>query len=113
MHKAVKDKLLILLDPPPMPSAVIQILDASKEKSTAGTVVSAGKLIDELQPGDRVSFAKFAGFSTFIDGQEYRTLKLDDVMLVLDKDMPTPEINFHTDRKKPEPHKRGVIQTFN
>lgn len=120
MHRSVRDKLLVKMDEAPDLSEIIEINAQFKDKATTGTVVSAGKLVDEIAAGDRVGFSKFAGFQTFIEGVEHRTLKADDVMVVLDPTMPPIEINFHTDRKKASAKQdgniittRGMIQTLN
>jgi co-chaperonin GroES (HSP10) len=120
MHRSVRDKLLVKMDEAPDLSEIIEISPQFKDKATTGTVISVGKLVDEIAVGDRVGFSKFAGFQTFIEGVEHRTLKQDDVMVLLDPSMPALEINFHTDRKK-SPAKRdsniivtrGMVPTIN
>lgn len=71
----------------------IVLPDTAKEKPQEGEVlaVGPGKLLDngkrvvsELQAGQRVLFAKYAGTEVKMDGQEYLILRESDIMGIIE-----------------------------
>lgn len=71
----------------------IIIPDSAKEKPQQAEVVAvgSGKLLPnglsasiEVKPGDRILFGKYTGSETKIDGQEYLTMREDEILAVLD-----------------------------
>ncbi len=67
--------------------------DTAKEKPQEGEVLAAGpgKVLDngkrstlEVQPGQKVLFAKYAGTEVKIDGEEYLILRESDVMGIIE-----------------------------
>ena len=71
----------------------IIIPDTAKEKPQQGTVIAAGngKMNDEgkriplgVKAGDRILFGKYAGQEIKLDGEEYLTMKEDDVLAVIE-----------------------------
>jgi len=73
----------------------IIIPDTAKEKPIEGKVVAVGtgkgrkdgsKLPMEVQVGDRILFATYAGTEVKVDGEEHLIMKEEDVLAVLEKD---------------------------
>ena len=73
----------------------IIIPDTAKEKPSEGKVVAVGtgkgrkdgsKLPMEVQVGDRILFATYAGTEVKVDGEEHLIMKEEDVLAVLEKD---------------------------
>lgn len=71
----------------------IVLPDTAKEKPQEGEVlaVGPGKVLDngkrstpEIQAGQRVLFAKYAGTEVKIDGEEYLILRESDVMGIVE-----------------------------
>ena len=71
----------------------IVLPDTSKEKPQEGEVlaVGPGKVLDngkrttlEVQAGQRVLFAKYAGTEVKIDGEEYLILRESDIMGIVE-----------------------------
>ncbi|GAC1393716.1 MAG: co-chaperone GroES [Ktedonobacteraceae bacterium] len=71
----------------------IMLPDTAKEKPQEGEVlaVGPGKVLDngkrsalEVQAGQRVLFAKYAGAEVKIDGEEYLILRESDIMGILE-----------------------------
>ncbi len=67
--------------------------DTAKEKPQEGEVlaVGPGKILDngkratlEIQAGQRVLFAKYAGTEVKIDGEEYLILRENDIMGIVE-----------------------------
>ena len=72
----------------------IVIPDAATEKPDQGEIIAVGngKMGDDgkLQPmsvkvGDKVLFGKYAGQTFKMDGQEYMTMREDDIIGVVEK----------------------------
>jgi chaperonin GroES len=92
--KPLNDRLLVLrTDKEEKSAGGIIIPDTAKEKPMEGTVVAAGpgRLGDdgkrtplEVQKGDRILFAKYAGTEIKIDGVEHLFMREDDILAVLD-----------------------------
>ena len=70
----------------------IIIPDTAKEKPQEGKVVSVGKgkysddgkLIPiEVKAGDRILFGKYSGSEVKLDGEEYLTMREEDVLGIL------------------------------
>ena len=70
----------------------LHIPDSAKEKPQEGEVVAVGKgkrLEDgnlvplDVQVGDRILFGKYSGSEIKLDGQEYLTMREDDVLGIL------------------------------
>jgi len=71
----------------------IVLPDTAKEKPQEGKIlaVGPGKVLDngkrtalEVQVGQRVLFAKYAGTEVKIDGEEYLILRESDIMGIID-----------------------------
>jgi len=71
----------------------IVLPDTAKEKPQEGKIlaVGPGKVLDngkrtalEVQAGQRVLFAKYAGTEVKIDGEEYLILRESDIMGIID-----------------------------
>jgi chaperonin GroES len=71
----------------------IIIPDTAKEKPQQGTVIAVGngKVNDDgkripldVKAGDRILFGKYAGQEITLDGEEYLTMKEDDVLAVIE-----------------------------
>lgn len=76
-----------------MTKSGIVLPDTAKEKPQEGEVlaVGPGKVLDngkrstpEIQAGQRVLFAKYAGTEVKIDGEEYLILRESDVMGIVE-----------------------------
>lgn len=90
--KPLRDRLLVKrVESENKTRGGILIPDTAQEKPQEGKVVAAGKgrITDdgklqpmEVQVGDRVLFAKYAGSEVRIDGEEHVILREDDVMAV-------------------------------
>jgi co-chaperonin GroES (HSP10) len=52
---------------------------ASKERPDTGEVVLCGPDVTGLQPGDRISFVRYAGKTIVIDGHSYSIMKDGEV----------------------------------
>ena len=72
---------------------VIIIPDTAKEKPMESVVVALGtgktddegkKVPFEVKKGERVLVSKYGGTEIKLDGKEYRILKSDDVLAVID-----------------------------
>jgi chaperonin GroES len=70
----------------------IIIPDSAKEKPQEGKVIAVGtgKVTDEgkkipldVKAGDRILFGKYSGSEVKLDGQEYLTMKEEDVLGIL------------------------------
>ena len=71
----------------------IIIPDTAKEKPIEGKVIAVGdgritkegkKIPMEIKKGDRVLFAKYGGTEIKMEGEEYRMMKEDDVLAVIE-----------------------------
>jgi chaperonin GroES len=69
----------------------IVLPETAKEKPQKGEVLAPGKVLDngkrvtpEVQIGQQVLFAKYAGTEVKMDGQEYLILRDTDIMGVVD-----------------------------
>jgi chaperonin GroES len=69
------------------------IPDAAAEKPSQGQVLAAGAgritedgttIPMEVKAGDRVLFSKHAGQTVKVDGEEYRIMREDDVMAIVE-----------------------------
>jgi len=72
----------------------IIIPDTAKEKPQMGEVVAVGKgkvledgkvLPPEVNVGDKVLFAKYAGTEVKIDGEEYLIMSEDEILAIVEK----------------------------
>lgn len=57
--------------------------DSSKEERTEGTIVGAGKDVVELLIGDIIVFGKYAGDDIEVNGEKFKILKENEVLLKL------------------------------
>lgn len=84
----IGDKVLIKKDSPEqVTSAGIIIPDASQDKTAAtGTVIAVGTqdIPDEIKPGMRVIFDRYAGTSVKIDGHDHLVMKGFNIMGVFE-----------------------------
>ena len=72
----------------------IIIPDTAKEKPIEGKVIAVGKgkvqedgttIPMEVEKGDRILFAKYAGTEVKIDGEEHLIMKEDDVFAIIEQ----------------------------
>jgi chaperonin GroES len=72
----------------------IIIPDTAKEKPIEGKVIAVGKgkikkdgtkIPMEVEKGDRILFAKYAGTEVKIDGEEHLIMKEDDVLAIIEQ----------------------------
>jgi len=72
----------------------IIIPDTAKEKPIEGKVIAVGKgkikkdgtkNPMEVEKGDRILFAKYAGTEVKIDGEEHLIMKEDDVLAIIEQ----------------------------
>ena len=72
----------------------IIIPDTAKEKPIEGKVIAVGKgkinedgtkIPMEVEKGDRILFAKYAGTEVKIDGEEHLIMKEDDVIAIIEQ----------------------------
>lgn len=72
----------------------IIIPDTAKEKPIEGKVIAVGKgkikkdgtkIPMEVEKGDRILFAKYAGTDVKIDGEEHLIMKEDDVIAIIEQ----------------------------
>ena len=70
----------------------IIIPDTAKEKPQEGKVIAAGngkvtedgkKIALDVKTGDRILFGKYSGSEVKLDGQEYLTMREEDVLGIL------------------------------
>ena len=70
----------------------IIIPDSAKEKPQEGKAIAVGtgkvteegkKLPLDVKPGDRILFGKYSGSEVKLDGQEYLTMREEDVLGIL------------------------------
>ena len=54
-----------------------------KEKPNRGTVISVGEKIENIKPGDRVLFGKFAGTEVVTEEKKYLIMKYQDLFAIL------------------------------
>ena len=93
MLKPLGDRVIIrVLEKEEKTKSGIFLLDTAKEKPQEGEVVAvgAGKVYDngqrvalEVQVGDKVLFAKYAGTDVNIDGVDHLVLSERDILAVL------------------------------
>lgn len=71
----------------------IIIPDSAKEKPQEGTVIAVGtgKIVDgkkialDVRKGDKILFSKYGGDDIKIEGKEYKILKEDDILAIIEK----------------------------
>lgn len=93
MLKPLGDRVLIrVLEKQEKTKSGIFLPDTAKEKPQEGEVVAvgAGKLFEngqrvpvEVQVGDKVMFAKYAGTEVHLDGVEYLLISERDILAIL------------------------------
>lgn len=92
--KPTRDRLVIkVIDPDTVTKGGIIIPDAATDTPVTGEVLATGKgrlteegtvIPMEVQVGDRVMFTEHAGQLVKVDGQEFRVLKEEDVIAVVE-----------------------------
>lgn len=93
MLKPLGDRVIIeLVEEEQKTASGIVLPDSAKEKPQQGRVVSVGagrvadngsKITPEVEVGNIVIFAKFAGTELKHDGNEYLILREDDILAVI------------------------------
>ncbi len=72
----------------------IIIPDTAKEKPVEGKVIAVGKgkitedgtkIPMEVEKGDRILFAKYAGTEVKVDGEKHLIMKEDDVLAIIEQ----------------------------
>jgi len=71
----------------------IIIPDSAKEKPQEGTVVAVGtgkivngkKIALDVKKGDKILFSKYGGDDIKLEGKEYKILKEDDILAIIEK----------------------------
>ena len=64
-------------------SSGIILATTNKEKPAIYEVISAGPDVKDIQVGDKVVVSKFVGSEIKLDGEEYKFVKLEDVLAVV------------------------------
>jgi chaperonin GroES len=92
--KPIRDRVVIrLVEAETATKSGIIIPDAAVEKPDQGEVLATGEgrvtedgvvIPLEVKTGDRVLFSKHAGQAVKVDGNEYRILKEDDIMAIVE-----------------------------
>ena len=92
--KPIRDRVVIrLIEAETATKSGIIIPDAAVEKPDQGEILATGEgritedgvvIPLEVKTGDRVLFGKHAGQSVKVDGKEYRILKEDDIMAIVE-----------------------------
>lgn len=92
--KPIRDRVVIrLVEAETATKSGIIIPDAAVEKPDQGEILATGEgrvtedgvvIPLEVKTGDRVLFGKHAGQSVKVDGKEYRILKEDDIMAIVE-----------------------------
>ena len=92
--KPIRDRVVIrLVEAETATKSGIIIPDAAVEKPDQGEVLATGEgrvtedgvvIPLEVKTGDRVLFSKHAGQTVKVDGNEYRILKEDDIMAIVE-----------------------------
>jgi chaperonin GroES len=92
--KPIRDRVVIrLVEAETSTKSGIIIPDAAVEKPDQGEILATGEgritedgvvIPLEVKTGDRVLFSKNAGQAVKVDGNEYRILKEDDIMAIVE-----------------------------
>ena len=92
--KPIRDRVVIrLIEAETATKSGIIIPDAAVEKPDQGEILATGEgritedgvvIPLEVKTGDRVLFSKHAGQAVKVDGNEYRILKEDDIMAIVE-----------------------------
>ena len=92
--KPIRDRVVIrLIEAETATKSGIIIPDAAVEKPDQGEILATGEgritedgvvIPLEVKTGDRVLFGKHAGQSVKVGGKEYRILKEDDIMAIVE-----------------------------
>jgi chaperonin GroES len=92
--KPIRDRVVIrLIEAETATKSGIIIPDAAVEKPDQGEILATGEgritedgvvIPLEVKTGDRVLFGKHAGQSVKVDGKDYRILKEDDIMAIVE-----------------------------
>lgn len=93
MIKPLNDRVVVkVLEGEETTRGGIVLPDTAKEKPQKGEVVAVGpgavrddgsRTAPEIQAGDKVLFAKYAGTEVKIDGEEYLILREADILAVV------------------------------
>ena len=93
MLKPLGDRIVIeLLEAEEKTASGIVLPDTAKEKPQEGKVIAvgSGRILDsgervapEVEVGDRVIFAKYAGTEVKYDGKDYLILRESDILAVV------------------------------
>jgi chaperonin GroES len=83
--RPLADRVLVRPDNPEKKTASgIIIPDTVKEKQVTGEVVGVGPMVtEELKPGDRVLYSKFAGMAVPYNGEEVVVMREADIFAVI------------------------------
>jgi chaperonin GroES len=91
--KPIRDRIVIKMsEAETVTKTGLVIPDAAAEKPSQGQVLAAGAgritedgtmIPMEVKAGDRVLFSKHAGQTVKVDGEEYRIMREDDVMAIV------------------------------
>jgi chaperonin GroES len=92
--KPIRDRIVIKMsEAETVTKTGLVIPDAAAEKPSQGQVLAAGAgritedgttIPMEVKAGDRVLFSKHAGQTVKVDGEEYRIMREDDVMAIVE-----------------------------
>ena len=92
--KPLGDKILVKrLEAEEMTKGGIVLPDTAKEKPKEGEIIEVGdgKVLDsgerrefQVEKGDRVIFASYAGTEVTVDGEEYLVMSEDDVLAIVE-----------------------------
>ena len=87
--KPLADRVLIEPNPAEEKTAGgLFIPDTAKEKPLAGKVIAAGPGTNdvkmEVKVGDQVLYGKYAGTEIKIDGEEYKIVRQNDILAIVE-----------------------------
>lgn len=93
MLKPLGDRVIIeLVEEEAKTASGIVLPDTAKEKPQQGRVIAVGsgrvadngtKIVPEVEEGNMIVFAQFAGTALKYDGSEYLILREDDILAVI------------------------------
>lgn len=85
MRLRVRNDVILVLLPPLMEQAGIQLVEAAPSPPTHGLVRQVGPNVQDIQPGDCIAFPTTVGDEITLDGFAHLLLRETDVSAVLSK----------------------------
>jgi len=82
------ERVIIKVEPVQSESNILIMGDDVEKKSTIGTILAIGPMVERdstIRPGDRVLFRKFSGETFTWEGEEYLLAMASDVLITFPK----------------------------